>query len=233
MAARSQTLAEACAPIFLYLTTFRRNSAASTLTIEALRSALVREFEKVRRICDEDFKLRPLFERAEYALVAAADQVILASSWPQKAGWSVQLLESHLFKTAEGGKKFFRVVDEVLADPGEGAVEIAEVLFACMALGFQGELLGEPRELERRRRQLYEKARLPGKMGDKLTPEAYGRDVPRKMPRLPTLGILRLAMITVAALVFALIIHFMIGPMFAKKYGRQLTNLIEKLEEER
>jgi type IV/VI secretion system ImpK/VasF family protein len=200
MPARSPTLAEACAPVFLYLTTFRRNSASSTQTIEALQAALQREFEKVRHACDEDSKLRPLFERAFYALVASADQVVLSSAWPQRAGWSVQLLEQHYFRSAEGGKRFFRFVDEILADPGDGAVEVAEALFTCMAFGFQGELLGEPRELERRRRQLYEKARLPGRMGETLTPEAYGRDVPRRMPRLPTLGIVRLSMITVAAI---------------------------------
>lgn len=206
MPERSPTLSEACAPVLLYLTTFRRNSTSSAQTIEGLQQALQREFDKVRRVCDEDFKLRPLFDRAFYALVVAADQVVLSSAWPQRAGWSVQLLEQHYFQTAEGGKRFFRFVDEILADPGDGAVEIAELLFTCMALGFQGELLGEPRELERRRRQLYEKARLPGRMGETLTPEAYGRDVPRRMPRLPTLGILRLSMIAVAAIIFAVVI---------------------------
>lgn len=211
MAARSPTLSEACAPVFLYLTTFRRNSATSKQTIEALREALQREFERVRRACDEDSKLRPLFERANYALVAAADQVVLSSSWPQKAGWSVQLLEMHYFQTAEGGKRFFRFADEILADPSDGGAETAELLFTCMALGFQGELLGEPRELERRRRLLYEKARLPGRMGETLTPDAYGRDVPRRMPRLPTIGILRLSLITAAAILFAVIMHFFIS----------------------
>jgi type IV/VI secretion system ImpK/VasF family protein len=206
MAPRSPTLAEACAPVLLHLTAFRRNSATFGQSIQELQLALQRELERVKRACDEDAKLRPLYERVHYALVAAADQVVLSSAWPQKAGWSVQLLEMHYFQTAEGGKRFFRFVDEILSDPSEGAAEIAELLFHCMALGFQGELLGEPRELERRRRQLYEKARLPGRMGEKLTPEAYGRDVPRRMPRLPTLGILRLSLISVAAIVFGVLI---------------------------
>ena len=220
MAARSQSLTDACAPVLLYLTTFRRNSVSSTQTIDALQQALQREFEKVRRVCDEDARLRPLFERAFYALVAAADQVVLTSAWPNRTGWSVQLLEQHYFQSAKGGKQFFAFVDEVLADPKDGAVEVAELLFSCMALGFQGELMGEPRELERRRRQLYEKARLPGRMGEKLTPDAYGRDVPRRMPRLPTLGILRLSLITVAAILFAFVIGIAAPHIFGKKIIR-------------
>jgi type IV/VI secretion system ImpK/VasF family protein len=233
MAARTPTLIEACAPVFLYLTAFRRNSASSTQTIEALNQALQRELDKVRRVCDEDFKLRPLFDRAFYALVAAADQVVLSSAWPQRAGWSVQLLETHYFQTSEGGKRFFKFVDEVLADPSDGAAEIAELLFNCVALGFQGELLGEARELERRRRQLYEKARLPGKMGETLTPEAYGRDVPRRMPRLPTLGVLRLSLIAGAALVFALVVSWLMPYLVNEEIREKVEELRFKLESER
>lgn len=229
MATRTPTLTEACAPIFLYLTTFRRNSTSSAQTIESLSAALQADFDRVRRACDEDYQLRPLFDRSFYALVAATDQVILTSSWPQRAGWSVHLLERHYFQTAEGGKRFFTFVDEVLADPSEGAVQIAELLFACMALGFQGELIGEQRELERRRRQLYEKARLPGRLGEQLTPEAYGRDVPRRMPRLPTLNILRLSIVAAAAILFSWIVRVKGGDWINSAFSQGVMEAIREM----
>lgn len=231
MAEKSETLTEACAPVFLYLTTFRRNSGTSTLSVDALHTALQREIERVRRRCDEDRKLRPLFDRAFYALVAAADQVVLSSAWPQRAAWSMKLLEMHYFKTSEGGKKFFRYVEEVLNDPSEEAVELAELLFTCLALGFQGELMGEPRELERRRRQLYEKARLPGRMGETISPEAYGRDATRKISKLPTVGILRLVVVTLAAIVFALVVGNGVTKMVNDDVVNKIDRQIDDLEE--
>lgn len=200
-----KALAEACAPIFLHLTAFRRNAATSPLTIQELQDSLKRYVEAVRGRCAEDPHLGPLFERILYALVTTADQVVLSSNWAQRAGWSMNLLEFHYFSSSEGGSKFYRLVDEVLNDPTDEAAELAEVLFSCMALGFQGELLGEKAELERRRRQLYEKARLPGAIGDTLTPDAYGRNAAREAIKLPTAGILRLVLIGLAAILFAVL----------------------------
>ncbi len=199
------TLNQACAPLFLYLTTFRRNAQSSRATIEGLQSSLQREFEKTRTRADRDPRLADQFERVRYALVATADQVVLSSDWSQRAGWSMHLLETHYFGRAEGGKQFYRLVEDVLKDASDEAAELAEVLFTCMALGFQGELLGERSELERRRMQLFEKARLPGSLGSALTPDAYGRNMQRDLTRLPTVGTIRLVGVTVGAVLFALL----------------------------
>lgn len=205
MVATQRTLADACAPIFLFLATFRRNASSSAMSIEELRNALGREIANVGDACEQDTRLAPLFERVWYALVVTADQVILSSEWPQRTGWSMQLLEMHYFNTQEGGRAFYALADEVLNDPTDQAAEMAEVLFRCMAMGFQGELLGERRELERRRRQLYEKARLAGALGENLTPSAYGRNATRSLMKLPTVGTLRFVVVTVAAALFAIL----------------------------
>ncbi len=229
MASARESLNEACAPVFLYLTTFRRNSTTSKQTLEALHADLKREIEEVERRCDEDRDLRQRFQKAKYALIVAADQIVLTSAWPQRTSWPKRSLELDYFKTSVGGKKFFRAVEEVLNDPGEDAPEIAELFFTCMALGFQGELAGEPRELERRRRQLYEKARLPGRVGENLAPEAYGRDFVRKVMRLPTVGILRLALIAAAALVFWLVFGTVATSMFNTEIVQKIDAAISKL----
>lgn len=200
---RQQTLTEACAPVFLYLTTFRRNAATSGHTIQELQSALQRELERVRAHCEQDRRLHPLFERVWYALVAMVDQAILSSAWPQRTGWSMNLLETRYFATSEGGARFYVLVEQVLADGSEAAPELAELLFHCMGLGFQGELLGERRELEQKRRQLYDKARATGIQGGSLAPDAYGRNASRDFTKLPTVGMLRLVVVAVGAVLFA------------------------------
>ncbi|MFT4543033.1 MAG: type IV/VI secretion system ImpK/VasF family protein [Planctomycetota bacterium] len=200
-----QRLIQACAPIFLHLVTFRRNAATSQNSVSSVQAALIAEIDGVRDQCDMDRRLRPLFDRIFYGVVATADQIILSSAWTQKPAWSMKLLETHYFQTAEAGHRFYVLVDEILNDPLPEAAELAEVLFTCMALGFQGELLGERRELERRRRELFDKARLGGASGEAMTPDAYGRNTVREIRRLPTVGILRLVVVALGALIFSMI----------------------------
>jgi type IV/VI secretion system ImpK/VasF family protein len=205
MAETRRTLAEACNPLFLYLSTFWRNSASSRASLLEVKEQLRAQFENVQHDCASDPRLAAKYERVHYALVAAADQIVLSSSWPERTKWAVAPLEKDFFKKLEGGKRFFRLVEEVVQEPTADAAEIAECLFHCVALGFRGELIGEKRELERTRRALFEKARLAGAIGERLTPDAYNRNIAGKPIVLPTTNILRLVAVTVAALVFLLL----------------------------
>ena len=227
-----KTLSEACAPVFLYLATFRRNAETSRLSIAELQSALKHELEGVQEECRPDHRLYPLFERVWYALVATADQVVLSSTWQQRNGWSLNLLERHYFKTLEGGKRFYKLVDEVLSDPTDAGAEVAECLFHCMGLGFQGELLGERKELERRRRQLFEKARLAGALGDYITPDAYGRNSALKAVTLPTANMLRLVAVAIGAILFALLLGKFSTRWTNNKSLKQIGVMQDKLAQE-
>ncbi len=233
MAEKKQTLGEACSPFFLYLTTFRRNAETSNLDVEGLHQALQGGIEFVGTSCESDPDLLRQFERIWYALVVTADQVVLSSSWQYKAAWSMRLLESHHFRSFEGGSKFFRIVREVIDDTGPDAPHLAEVLFTCIGMGFQGELLGERRELERLRTRLFEKSRLAGSMGGHLTPEAYGRNSSLSNVKLPTIGILRLAAIALGALLFALLAGDAVTTYKHRSISRQIDTLVDDLQAER
>lgn len=205
MAEARTTLTEACANVFLFLTTFRRNAGSSKLGMKELQEALDREIEAARARCEPDLRLKPLFQRMLYPLATMADQAVLSSSWPHKSTWAVNLLETKLFRCAEGGKRFFKVVEEVLADPSEEARELAELLFTCMGLGFQGQYVKERKEYERHRQLLFDKARLPPLSANPIAPECYGRNLVRPVARLPTVGIVRTALIAGGVLLLALL----------------------------
>lgn len=200
---RQRTLSEACSELFLFLTTFRRNAKTSTSTVPELKANLQGRLDHLRRTCEGDAHLGPLIGRAWYAVVVAADQLVLTSEWRHRVEWSMNLLEMHYFQTMEGGVKFYTVADEIERDPSDAAAEIAELLFNCMALGFQGQLLGNRPELENRRQRLFEKARLAGSIGESLTPTAYGRNSSQKVTRLPAMGTLKMVLIGAGALVFS------------------------------
>lgn len=229
MAEHRTTLGEACAPFFLYLTTFRRNAETSNLDVKGLHEALQGGIEFVGSACESDPDLLRQFERVWYALVVTADQVVLQSAWPHRPAWSMQLLESHYFKSFEGGSKFYRIAREVLDDSGGDAPPLAEVLFTCMCVGFQGELLGERRELERFRTRLFEKSRLAGSMGGHLAPEAYGRNSSLTTVRLPAVGILRLASIALGAVLFALLAGDAVSSYKNDKVTERIDELVDAL----
>lgn len=204
---RQETLTEACAPVLLYLATFRRNAATTGLSIQALQNALRVELDKVKSHCERDPRLAPMIERSFYALVATADQVVLGSAWPQRTAWSMSLLETSYFGSARGGSQFFQFIEEIKHEPTEAAAEIAALLFYCLAMGFQGELRGERRQLELRRQEMYDKARLGSGRDSadgaerKLTPAAYGRNSAIRAMRLPTVSTFRVAAVAVVAAV--------------------------------
>ncbi len=204
---KTESLTAACTPVLLYLATFRRNAATTGLSIQAAQNALRSELDKVRSACQRDPRLAPLIERAFYPLVATADQIVLASNWPQRTAWSMSLLETSYFGSAKGGSDFFRIVEEIKREPTNEAAEIAELLFQCMAMGFQGELRGERRELEARRQELFDKAQLGDRAGARselrLTPEAYDKNSSIVALKLPTASSLRIASVALAALLFA------------------------------
>lgn len=228
MATKPASLHEACTPLFSYLTTFRRNAETNTASVEELHAALERELDAIERACESDRKLRPLFERVKYPLIAAADQIVLGSNWPNRMAWSMQLLEMKLCQTSEGGDKFFEIVDEVLGDPSNDAAGVAHVLFTCIALGFQGKLYGARKELERKRQLLFEKARLASS-DERLAPEAYDRNSPREPARLPTAGILRFVLVAMGAVLFALLAGDAVTTFKNRKANQQIREHAERL----
>jgi len=205
MSTPSQRLQDACASFFLFLATFRRNTKTSKMDVAELRAALGRELDKVDAGLTKDHELAPLWERVRYALVTTADQVVLSSPWTSRTTWAMQLQEAEVYGTREGGQRFFQLVEQVLADSSPAGPLLAQVLFHCMGLGFQGELRNDRAELGRLRQRLFEKAQLPARVAGPLTPAAYDRNSTKSTLKLPTVGIFRLVLVGIAAVVFALI----------------------------
>jgi type IV/VI secretion system ImpK/VasF family protein len=223
-------------PVLLYLATFRRNAATTSLSIQATQNALRTELDKVRANCERDPRLAPMIERAFYPLVVTADQVVLGSNWPQRTAWSMSLLETSYFSSAKGGSEFFRRVDEIKREPTDEAAEIAGLLFHCMAMGFQGELRGERRELEARRQELFDKARLGGQGSGgghrRLTPEAYDRNSSIMALKLPTASSMRIASVALAALLFAWAFGRLVTSLEVKSHVKEMKAINAAIQSE-
>ncbi len=98
-----------------------------------------------------------LVKPASYALCTMLDEVVLNTPWGSNSTWSNQSLLSTFHNEVWGGEKFFQILDSMSQEPARN-LELLELLYICLALGFQGKyqvLDGGRSTLERIQDNLY------------------------------------------------------------------------------
>ncbi len=74
---------------------------------------------------------------SRYALCAFIDEAVLNTVWGSSSIWAQQGLLSSLHNDATGGETFFVILDRLLKDPNPN-LELLELMFVCISLGFKG-----------------------------------------------------------------------------------------------
>ena len=74
---------------------------------------------------------------ARYALCTVVDEAVLNTPWGAQSGWAGQSLLVTFHRESSGGEKFFQILDRVQAEP-QRYIALLELLYACLALGFEG-----------------------------------------------------------------------------------------------
>lgn len=74
---------------------------------------------------------------ARYVLCAALDEAVLNAPWGERSGWSQRTLLTSFHGESYGGAKVF-VILERLCEDAPRHVELLELLYLCLALGFAG-----------------------------------------------------------------------------------------------
>lgn len=94
----------------------------------------VREFENKARTLGINPKV---INTCRYVLCAFIDEAVLNTVWGSTSIWTNQSLLSTLHKEVTGGETFFVILDRLLRDPN-GSVDLLELMFVCISLGFKG-----------------------------------------------------------------------------------------------
>ncbi len=76
-------------------------------------------------------------QKIKYALVAFIDETIIASDWSQKQNWLANPLQLQLYNRFDAGEEFFQRVEE-LRGRIQFNVQVLEVYYLCLVLGFKG-----------------------------------------------------------------------------------------------
>ncbi|AFL74248.1 type IVB secretion system protein IcmH/DotU [Thiocystis violascens] len=128
---------------------------------EGLREGLtrqIREFEACARARGfADAVVLP----ARYVLCSLIDESVLDTPWGSQSVWSNRGLLISFHNEAWGGEKFFTALERLLAYPS-GNLILLELLYLCLALGFEGRYRvreGGRDQLNRVREQLFQTIR--------------------------------------------------------------------------
>jgi len=125
---------------------------------------------------------------ARYLVCATVDDLIMATEWGAQTQWASRGLVSTVEQETWGGERFFAMVEQALGDP-VGSVEVLELAYVCLAIGFAGRYRVMPRggaELSGLRDRIYRTIRrVRGEPERDLSPMWRGLNVPYAPPRAP------------------------------------------------
>ncbi|MDE2317780.1 MAG: type IVB secretion system protein IcmH/DotU [Xanthomonadaceae bacterium] len=79
---------------------------------------------------------------ARYVLCAMLDEAVLNSPWGEQSGWAQQTLLVVFHGESYGGAKFFQILERLSADFSRH-LDLIELMYICLALGFGGRYLIE------------------------------------------------------------------------------------------
>ena len=94
---------------------------------------------------------------ARYALCTVIDEFVMSTPWGAGSIWNTQSLLSMFHKETRGGERFFQMLTKLNQDPARN-IDLLELLYLCLALGFQGRYRISPNgvnELAEIRESLY------------------------------------------------------------------------------
>jgi len=136
----SNFVARTASDFFGYVILFQSAPETQRPAPAALRNHLISLLERFRQDAQAQKIPDAEIEHARFALVAWADEMILAHKWAGLDEWQRQPLQQVLFNTVRAGNQFYERVHQIRA----GEDQALEIFFFCLALGFQGELVTEP-----------------------------------------------------------------------------------------
>ena len=159
---------------------------------------------------------------ARYIVCAALDEAVLSLAAGENSAWASQSLLSTFHEDAGGGEKFFVILERMNQDPSMN-VDMLELLYICLSLGFQGKyrvMDGGQEQLRMVRESLYQ--RITQQRKKELQPLSVNCGKTDREKRV-TLGIpFRRVFAMVAGLLLIIYLSFAIVTYFAG-HGTSVT----------
>lgn len=197
-------LVQAASPLLLLAVQLRHSVALPDVArLREQVTAQVRRFEQRAR----DGGAAPeAVTAARYVLCAMLDEAVLNAPWGEHSGWSQKTLLVVFHGESYGGAKFFQILERLCADVPRH-VDLIELMYLCLALGFCGRYqieAGGRARLAEIQDDLYRRIRAQrGAAADTLAPHWQGvDDRRRRLARYLPLWVAALGMACIVLLAF-------------------------------
>jgi type VI secretion system protein ImpK len=134
--------------------------------VEGLHEELTREIQRFENQALQRGVAQKQARYASYALCSLLDETVLNTPWGANSFWPHRTLLVGFHGEAFGGEKFFQLLKQLMQQPTRENLELIEVLWLCLALGFEGryrQMRDGPEQLDRIRAEVYQLIRRLGK----------------------------------------------------------------------
>jgi len=129
-------LLECCSELIAIVMPLRTGRESAQLP-DDFRERILGGFDTLERMAFERQIPTDKVQHAKYALAAFIDEAVLASEWPGRLDWMSKPLQLELFGEHLAGEGFFTHLAE-LRQGGEQNVDVLELYYVCLQLGFEG-----------------------------------------------------------------------------------------------
>ncbi|MBI1181986.1 MAG: OmpA family protein [Alphaproteobacteria bacterium] len=108
--------------------------------IDELRRNLIEQVGKFPVIAQRFGASETDARRAQYILATMVDEAVLSTPWGHASNWSQSSVSAAVAHDTHGGDVFFQILDEAKQRPFE-AIDLLELQFICLKLGFAGKYI--------------------------------------------------------------------------------------------
>lgn len=174
---------------------------------------------------------------SRYVLCTFLDEIVLATPWGNQSNWINRTLLNAFHNEGWGGEKFYLILDRLLQEPHQN-INLLELLYTCLALGFEGKLRVQEAgrtELDRIQTNLYNVIRnYRGEQESDLSPRWRGiRDLRTPLARyVPFWVVAAIAVGGLAVIYFGflMMLNSRSDPVAIEvsSLGRNLASLVER-----
>ncbi|WP_414447884.1 type IVB secretion system protein IcmH/DotU [Burkholderia sp. 22PA0099] len=147
MSGVANPLVRAANPLLL-LTVQLRHSVAPPADVARLREQAVAQVRSFEHYAQDAGISTQTVMAARYVLCTLIDEAVNIAPWGDLSGWAQKTLLVTFHGETYGGAKFFQILDRLSADFSRH-LDLIELMYICLALGFGGRYLVEPGGLGR------------------------------------------------------------------------------------
>ncbi len=135
----------------------KTRNAVSHPDVEGLHQQLINEIKTFESRAKEQGLRSEIVLSARYILCTILDEAVLNTPWGSRSSWHQRSLLSVFHNETSGGEKFYLILDKLRESPSKN-LNILELIYICLSVGFEGKygLANRGKEkIDRKRDELY------------------------------------------------------------------------------